>query len=82
MQYFIYIYIYIYIYILHLLQYAIKYKPNSITHQKDHPSLSSWFHSRDVAMFQHTQINQYNAAYKQKEGKKSHDNLNRFRKVL
>jgi hypothetical protein len=44
---------------------------------------SSWFHSRDVWKDgQHTQLNNRNTAYKQSKGKKSHHQLNRYRKNL
>jgi hypothetical protein len=56
--------------------------PNSITPQKDHIPRSSWFHSMNAGMVQYTKINNCNAAYKQNQGQKPHDHLNRRRKHL
>jgi hypothetical protein len=44
--------------------------------------IPSQFHYRDSGMAQNTRINKNNTAYKQKQGQKSHDPLNRCRKSL
>jgi ABC-type Fe3+/spermidine/putrescine transport system ATPase subunit len=37
---------------------------------------------QDGGMFQHMQIHECNIAYKQKQGQKSHDRVNRYRKGI
>jgi hypothetical protein len=54
------------------------YKLNLIT-QRNQRTWSSWFHLRDVMIFQHMQINEHNTAHKQNKGQKSGGHLNRPR---
>jgi hypothetical protein len=57
-------------------------KPYSTTHQKDNISWTSHFHSRDARVAQHMWIYKCTTVFKQKQGQKSHDHLNRCIKSL
>ena len=56
-------------------------KPNPVTHNQDHTPRHSWTHPRVTRIVEHMQVNQSDILHQQKKRQKSHDYLNRCRKI-